>query len=312
MANLNKLYSEFNNRITLTTSKSDSLRKSRDALRSDIKKWFSDNDNYQPKFCMQGSFAMRTVVNPIDNGEYDLDDGIYLQGYEDVDQTDWPSPSTAHKWIKDAVSDRTSKNPIDKNTCVRVIYAEGYHIDLPIYIIQNNTAFLAHKTDGWIESDPKAFKDWFVDKVHDDQHGEQLRRGVKVLKAWADYNEIDLKGIELTILATNEFEQYENRDDKCFINTVEKIILNLEYHFRCIKPVIPGEDLFVIFDEEGKKKIIRAFKSLKKSMDCAIAEIDEEKASEYLRDVFGPGFPKGTSSKNSSVLGVLRHDGRSA
>ena len=54
MANLNKLYSEFNNRITLTTSKSDSLRKSRDALRSDIKKWFSDNDNYQPKFCMQG------------------------------------------------------------------------------------------------------------------------------------------------------------------------------------------------------------------------------------------------------------------
>ena len=33
MANLNKLFSEFNSKITLTKKKSDSLKKSRDALR---------------------------------------------------------------------------------------------------------------------------------------------------------------------------------------------------------------------------------------------------------------------------------------
>ena len=51
MANLNDLYLKFNDKITLTSSKSKSLRTSRDALRADIKKWFSDKEKQQPKFC---------------------------------------------------------------------------------------------------------------------------------------------------------------------------------------------------------------------------------------------------------------------
>ena len=46
MANLNKLYSQFNDKITLTSSKTDSLRTSRNALRTDIKNWFQIKANY--------------------------------------------------------------------------------------------------------------------------------------------------------------------------------------------------------------------------------------------------------------------------
>ena len=44
MADLQKLFEEFNDKITLTKSKSDSLKTSRNSLRSDIKKWFSDKN----------------------------------------------------------------------------------------------------------------------------------------------------------------------------------------------------------------------------------------------------------------------------
>ena len=107
MANLNKLYSQFNDKITLTSSKTDSLRTSRNALRTDIKNWFSNKSKLQPKFCWQGSFAMKTVINTIGDNEYDLDDGVYIQGYDDVELEDWPVASTVHKWVKDAVSERS-------------------------------------------------------------------------------------------------------------------------------------------------------------------------------------------------------------
>ncbi len=318
MANLHKLFSEFNSKITLTATKSNSLRKSRDALRKDIKSWFDDKDKLQPKFCWQGSYAMKTVVNPLGDKEYDLDDGIYIQGYDDLEMDEWVTPATVHAWIKDAVKDRTQKDIIDKNTCVRVPYAAGYHIDLPIYIYKEEVAYLAHKSKGWIESDPKAFKNWFIEKVSSDAYGEQLRSVVKYLKAWRDYKSIPLKGIEITILATNSFDKYIDRDDKCLRNTVEDIIAILENSFECVKPVIPGEDLFEDASESKKTSIISGFKALKDNLDKAIDEVDEKKASEYLQKSFGSRFPTGVTTTNqaayaiSKAPGVLNHDGRSA
>ena len=122
MANLNKLYSQFNDKITLTSSKTDSLRTSRNALRTDIKNWFSNKSKLQPKFCWQGSFAMKTVINTIGDNEYDLDDGVYIQGYDDVELEDWPVASTVHKWVKDAVSERTKKDLYSCYLCRWISY----------------------------------------------------------------------------------------------------------------------------------------------------------------------------------------------
>lgn len=317
MADLQKLFEKFNEKITLTKSKSDSLKTSRDALRSDVKNWFSDKNKKQPKFCWQGSFAMKTVVNPLDGKEYDLDDGVYIQDYENMEMDEWISPSTVHKWIKDAVYERNQQDVIDKDTCVRVPYAAGYHIDLPIYICKDDVAYLAHKNKGWSECDPKAFKDWFVGKVNSEDYGEQLRSIVKYLKAWRDYKGIPLKGIEITILATNSFDKYDERDDKSLRNTVTDIIDVLEKDFECVKPVIPEEDLFDDASETKKNSILSGLKTLKTNLDKAIDESDEKKASEYLRKSFGDRFPLGEESLNSQFAtskkpGVLKHDGRSA
>lgn len=313
MANMNELFLTFDDKIKLTTAKSNSLKTSRDSLRKDIKSWFEDNDKNQPSFCWQGSFAMKTTINPTGENDYDMDDGVYLNGYSSEQDT-WPAPSTVHRWIKDATDDRTEQDSIDKNTCVRVVYANNYHIDLPIYIMKDEVAFLAHKSKGWTESDPKAFRDWFLSKVS--SNGEQLRRIVRYLKAWKDYKSLPLKGIELTILACENIDCFENRDDKALKNTLINIISTLEDDYSCKKPVIPNEDLFEEHSETKQNDIILAFKSLKKALEEAIAERDVEKASENLILFFGSRFPKGKATQvanyqTTASPGVLKHDGRS-
>lgn len=320
MADIHNLFIDFDSKIKLSTAKQNNLRTSRDSLRGKIKNWFEDHDKEKPTFCWQGSFAMKTTVNPIGDHEYDIDDGVYLAGYADMEQEDWPTPSTVHSWVKSSVDGHTSTAPIDKNTCVRVVFAAGYHIDYPIYIMHNDEAYLAHKSNGWVISDPKAFKDWFVQQVSETD--EQLRRTVKYLKAWKDYKEIPLKGIEITILATNSFNIFEGRDEKCLRDTVADIISTLNDSFICKKPVAPGEDLFDGYSQTKKGKILNGLTALKNALDKAIDEKDPLIASEYMIDVFGDRFPKGqaleegaeakASFVRTSSPGVLQNDGRSA
>lgn len=141
MVYVDDLFKKFDSSIQLSDFKEGELRRGRDALRSKIKKWFQDNDMLIPKFCWQGSFAMKTIINLSSNQEYDLDDGVYLNKvYSDR------SPYTVHSWICQAIDGHTRK-VVDKDTCVRVVYANQYHIDYPIYIIdKHGNAKLAHKT----------------------------------------------------------------------------------------------------------------------------------------------------------------------
>ncbi|MGL5642842.1 MAG: cyclic GMP-AMP synthase DncV-like nucleotidyltransferase [Paraclostridium sp.] len=325
MADLNKKFLKFNDKITLTKAKSDNLRTGRNALRDKVGDAFTEAGRNKPKFCGQGSFMMKTTTNPLNDGEYDIDDGVYLQGYDDVDEKDWPHPDTVHNWIKKAVENHTNKKTIDKNTCVRVDYSADYHIDLPAYIVKDDVAYLAHRTKGWVQSDPKSFTGWFVSKIQENDannNGEQLRRIVKYLKAWKDFKGIDFKGIAITILVGEHFYESKGSDEVALLVTVTNIVEELEDDFKCVKPVIPGEDIFDGYRETRKKSIIDGLNSLKKNLQEAVDEKNEKTACEILKKEFGDRFPKGedtTEEENSNETysrakapAVIKNDGHSA
>lgn len=305
MAVLHKEFINYNKELKLTSTRKESLETSRKELRKKIRKWFSENkeDELQPKFGGQGSYMMNTTVNPIpeynDDGEkilkYDLDDGIYFIEKEDEDNK--KSITTWHNWVYDSVDGHTSKTPVRKTTCVRVCFADGHHIDLPIYYKKDDTIQLAHKSKDWIDSDPKEFYQWFNDKKT-----PQLERIVRYLKGWKNFKEINnssLKlpsGFELTILATNNYVEDDN-DDKAFRETIRKIDkeLNKANGFRCVRPTTPkGEDVFEGYSETRKNNFLNALSSLLSDLDKAKEEKNFKKASEILRDKqFGSRFPLG-------------------
>lgn len=319
MAVLNKEFNKFDKEIKLNTTRKDSLKKSRKDLRKKIKTWFKENkeDEIQPKFHSQGSFEMNTTINPIveyDEDEnilrkYDLDDGVYFIKKNDEDNKQ--SINTWHDWVFKATENHTGKDSIKKTTCVRVVFSDGHHIDLPIYFKEDDKIELAHKSKDWIESDPKAFYEWFNEKK---SNRPRLEAIVRCLKAWKNYrenNNASLKlpsGFVLTILATNHYVDADNLDE-AFRETVKAIHkeLNTRGGFKCYRPTTPSnEDLFENYSATKKSNFLNTLKSLKDDCVKAFEEKNFKKASEILRNnQFGVRFPLGEDRDEESRSNAL-------
>lgn len=319
MATLHKEYNGFNSDIRLNQSRIDSLNKSKNSIKKRIREWFEKNkpNELQPKFGAQGSFMMGTSVNPIPTYDadgnkllkYDLDYGVYFIAKNDDDAKKKQTITTWHNWVFDSVDDHTNKDSIDKNTCVRVVFADGHHMDLPIYYKKEDLLQLAHKGKGWIDSDPKAFYVWF-----NDNKTAQLERIVRYFKAWKNFredNNTNLKlpsGFEFTILATNNFAP-DDLDDVAFRETVRNIYTELNKYggFKCLRPTTPkDEDVFLNYSSQRKTDFLNTLKSLLDDLDRAKNEKNFKKASEILiNHQFGNRFPIGedkTEEEKSSAL----------
>jgi|SaaInl4_135m_RNA_FD_contig_41_346909_length_1408_multi_4_in_0_out_0_2 hypothetical protein len=293
MANCHSIFIKFNESITLTSSRKSSLRSSRNSLRSTIRKYIKDEkpDETQPMFHGQGSFAMNTAVNPIPDDEklkYDLDDGIYFM--DDIEKR--KDVATYHNWIRDAVGEHTKESVIDKNSCVRVTFSDGHHIDLPIYFKNkegNVIPELAHKSKGWTQSDPKVFVKWFRENKND-----QIIRLVKYSKAWLDKKSSSskmLSGFAMTILIVNNYNKDE-RDDIALLETMKAIKATLSLSFVCYRPTPDrNENLFDKYSQQQKDNFINKLSKLIDDGDKAIENPNQRTASEKWQKHFGSRYP---------------------
>lgn len=321
MANCHDLFQKYHDVVKLNFSKKDSLKKGKNALRKKIKEYFSDNLKAEsPKFWSQGSYALRTIVNPLD-GEYDIDDGVYLQNIGTI-KDKWPAPQTVHKWIYDAVKGHTKEDPIDKRTCVRVVYSGQYHVDLPIYGIYNKEHYLAEKGEsGWHVSNPQTLHNWFMKQLK--VNGEQLRTSVKYLKAWADYQaktkSVTLpSGLILTVLVAENYT-LRDRDDAAFGRTVKNIYQKVSSALVVCNPVDKSEILTERLTDKQKKDFIELLLGLLNSANEALGQQNKKEACKIWRKEFGDRFPCCDDIKESDdkVLhtrapAILKDDARSA
>lgn len=121
-----------------------------------------------------------------------------------------------------------------KSSCVRVVISDRAHIDLPLYAIPDDQfarmtetlaktmgfdaradaeelieaqyralpadqLMLAHRDNGWEQSDPRKIEDWFQQAV--ETHDEVLRRLSRYFKAWRDFHWQKPKLSSLAIMA---------------------------------------------------------------------------------------------------------------
>ena len=304
MADCHSLFKDFDKTITLNDSRYEGLETSREALRDRIKAYFDDNkpDEIRPKFHGQGSFLMGVAINPIpkvvieDDKEvtkykYDVDDGVYFIGKE----TDRKSVVAYHNWIRDAVNGHTNTPPVDKNTCIRVIYHDGHNIDLPIYFLvegnDDEVPQLAHKSLDWLDSDPRAFLIWFNDQA---DRQEQLRSLVRYLKAWGDYQNDQAGsrkmpiGLAMTIWAT-ENAQFDERDDVALRDTLQAIRDKLTISLECNRPTIPaGEN--ILADYKYQDFFLDRLDEFLASAKQAVNETNQKRACGKWQIHFGPRF----------------------
>lgn len=198
----------------------------RSRLRENLPKRFRIKE-----FIPQGSMAIRTTVQQED-GDYDIDDGVVFFADDLVDWLLRLIPlfaSDVREIVRDALKDdKFNRQPEIIGNCVRVFYAQGYHVDVPAFRVmdpdsESERQELAGK-DGWRSSDPTEINRWFesrVQRLNDIQEdaGSQFRRMVRLLKRFArsrgkQWNMPN--GLKLTMLVDECFERSYKRDDKAF------------------------------------------------------------------------------------------------
>ncbi len=281
--------------ISLAQAKIQQLIRSRDALREKIRDYLRDKGISNTRFYCQGSYAHQTLITPL-NEDYDIDDGVYLDpsGFKTE-----PSTETIHNWVVNAIEGHTQTPAKDKETCVRAMFLDGYHIDLPIYKVERDgfggteKYYLAKKSAGWEESDPRAMTEWFQIIVK--QHSDQVRRMVKYAKAWADYQESKTStklpnGLTMTILVGEECRS-DTRDDIAFLETTRSIYLRLKSNDEIWKPYEPTENMTDYLSSTQFQYFMTQLNFLVSNGDQAVNETSRKRAAQSWRQVLGDRFP---------------------
>ncbi len=223
----------------------------------------------------------------------------------------------------------------DKITCVRVVLSKKAHIDLPLYAIpdeqfvelvekamamesivaseidaidlpnrvyrelREDELMLAHREEGWKESDPRKIETWFTNAVAD--HGPQLRRICRYIKAWRDHTwtTSPLSSIAIMRCIVDAFDDVDGilspmRDDFALLTVAERLPDLLSN--RIENPVIADQFLDDGWDDAQRNEIVSAAKSFAKMVRQALTgPTDSTGALSLLISALGTRIPNDTS-----------------
>jgi len=188
------LKSYHDKKVMLTELMKDSMRQRRNANQERLAAGLEEAKDPQPlRHVKQGSYAMHTQVQS-EVESSDIDDGAVF-GSDDLvgPRGAVYTPREAKEMVRDAISSQGEfKTPPEVRTnCVRVYYADGFQVDIPVYREVEKDGELLYElaSTDWKESDPEAVTNWFnsqvIAKSPDETDGRQMRRVVCLMKAWA-------------------------------------------------------------------------------------------------------------------------------
>ena len=138
----------------------DRLKSGLNELNDENKTSYSVSDTKE-----QGSIAMSTVVQN-DSKDYDIDVAIIFE--EENIGTDTGTTTMKHA-VANALKKKCTnfkKDPEALTNCVRIEYADGYHVDFAVYKKTSDGTYY-HAGSGWQKRNPMAINDWFSKAVKD-------------------------------------------------------------------------------------------------------------------------------------------------
>ena len=269
--------------VTLPQKERTEMRERRDANRRRLKRGLERDGAPRPvDYRSQGSYAMRTMVQQPDR-DYDVDDGVHfdIEKLKGPNGGDMPA-AAAREMVHKALHDESFERPPEKlKNCVRVYYSAGYHVDVPAYrrIVEkdawgNECIRVELASTEWKPSDPLAVTDWFLDankqKSPDTDNGGQLRRIVRLLKAYArsrsSWRNRIATGFMITKLVVERYWADADREDEALYYTMVGIRDRLNWNLEIEHPTVAGE-MLTKGPQDSETKFLRD------KLDWAICEL---------------------------------------
>lgn len=234
MYDFSKRISKFHqNHVRLTNGQRADMRRRRDTNLERIEKGLEEiNKPSLAGTINQGGYAQKTMTQPPDNDQksrYDIDLGVVFE------RDDAAGPRTTRNWVRDAIARKAANlksDPETKKKCVRVVYADGYQCDFPVF--RRSWSELGWKYelssgDEWISSDPAAMNKWIETMVSakspESSGTYQLRRSIRLGKFFSKTHSSRLSrkfpgGLVATALFIEAYNSVDGRDDEAFRKTL--------------------------------------------------------------------------------------------
>jgi hypothetical protein len=322
MAELQKWFSVFDKTISLEAADRARLRDQRTLLMRNLSAGLAREYWPVPVFqhFTQGSFALGTAVKPLIEDDIDIDLGIIF-----MISTDEYPPVSVKKWVRTALI-HPARTLEFHRSCVRVQYRKGdentHHVDMAIYGVgsreSHGNLYLAKGYPGsdaylrlWEPAAPFALQQILKSRWEHENDRAQMRRVIKYLKRWKDYNFRSgtfgkPTGIALTACVHSFFRPYSKatahpqfgrriqyNDGHALAEVVKRMIEQFRRsgRFSIALPVEPRNDLF-------EKMTINQMQDLKSELkilyDALISAMLDQRAIDAcftLQQVFGEEFP---------------------
>ncbi|MGF1614280.1 MAG: cyclic GMP-AMP synthase DncV-like nucleotidyltransferase [Gammaproteobacteria bacterium] len=237
MYDYSKKVSEFHkDHVRLTNDERSDMRKRRETNLQRVHDGLAELEKPEVvETINQGGYAQKTMTQPPEaDGEsrYDIDLGVVFE------EEDALGARTTRNWVRDAIAKKATKMkyaPETKKKCVRVVYADGYQCDFPVFRRkwkETGWTYELSSGDEWVASDPRSMNTWVdlqVSTKSPEQEGSyQLRRIIRLLKFFCKVHahRTGLKypsGLVATALAVECYSAQEGRDDLAFRETLRAL-----------------------------------------------------------------------------------------
>lgn len=237
----------YNNFVVLPQEDQNKLYQKKDLniqrLKDGLAEYNTDNKTSYSivESCVQGSVAMSTVVQN-ENNDYDIDVAVVFDKAVLGDK----GAQATRNMVADALRRKTKQfnaEPDVKTSCVRIKYAEGYHIDFAVYRREwdvVNECWIYEHSGGidWSPRELKGLTEWF-DEQNNASDGN-LRKVVRLSKMFSKSRESWKNmpsGLLQTVLCDEKLQDTYDRTDELFYYTMQEIVSRLENETAVEAPV---------------------------------------------------------------------------
>ncbi|MEU9880352.1 SMODS domain-containing nucleotidyltransferase [Streptomyces phaeochromogenes] len=261
----------------------------------------------------QGSWAQRTIINPVGDKEFDADFMLHLQ-----EVLDWAgNPASYIDKIYAALHRHSTYNDMPhtrKCRCVQLTYANSMHVDIVPYLhLADGREVIVNRDENRFEpTNPAGFTAWMKEK--DDIAGGNLRKVIRLMKYLRDHRN-SFTGTRSIILTTLLGERVTQStallEPGCYANVPTALLTIVEdldqwLQARPYKPSIPDPSQSgLTFDHRWNQATYAYFRDRinthAREIRAAYDETDSATSVRLWRDLFGSRFPEPPKTSSSST-----------
>jgi hypothetical protein len=264
----------------------------------------------------QGSWAHRTIIDPVGDNEFDADFMLLLD-----ENPDWSgSPKTYIDQVYDALHRHAIYGSMPhsrKCRCVRLVYANSCHVDIVPYLkLSNGRQVIVNRDDDdWEDTDPEGFTAWMREK--DQIANGNLRKVIRLMKYLRDHKNsfTGTRSVILTTVLGQQVSATKKLFDTGYYTSVPTALLHIVNDLdawlqaNLIKPSIRDPSgSGVTFDHRWDQATYSYFRDRihahAAEIQDAYDEPDKDTSVSKWQTIFGGGFKAPVSKQNSGRFGT--------